>query len=578
MELGLAFGKTSEECMQIYYLIAALVLSFINIGLLMVINSKRTTSYYTAMFHVMTIQIAGHLFLALSTNVEEALLANKIAYVGAVYVPLLFFLGELTICNIKITKALRVTLFAASTLVFAFATTAGWSDIFYKSVSLVQRNGMTDFIPVFGPTHILFNIMLSLYLVSGICILTYSLLKKKNVSYRNLLGLVAIGVISILAFFAFRELECDMLAMPAVYILVEIIMLCIVHRVGKYDIEGTIRDTLEYQNENAYLSISKNLEYIGCNDIATHTFPVLKTFRVDTKVRESDELGSILIRFIEKFHPQDLCQVDYFQYGNKHYKSVLRNMHHGPKACGYLFRIEDDTKVQRYIKLLDKYNNDLATDVQNKDSHIQAIQEQMIVGMANMVENRDSNTGGHIKRTSQVVKILINEMKKDEAYRSMNNFFNAVIKVAPMHDLGKIAVDDTILRKPGKFTPEEFEIMKTHAEKGAAIVENLLKDVESESLVQIARNVTHYHHERFDGTGYPKGLRGNEIPLEARIMAVADVYDALVSRRCYKEKMSFAEAYDIIVSSMGTHFDPQLKKYFINCHRELEAYYENNED
>lgn len=563
---------------MIYYQLAALIISFANICLLMVVNSKRTTSYFTSMFYVMTIQLAGHLFLSLSSNIEEALLANKIAYVGAVFVPALFFLGELTICNIKVTKPLRIAIFSFSSVILGFAFTAGYSDIFYKSVTLVQHNGVTDFIPVFGPTHILFNIMLFIYLISGVCVLVYSLLKKKNFSYRNLQALAAIGFLSIGSFFIFRELGCDMMAMPAIYIAVEFIMLCIIHRIGMYDIEGTIRDTLEYQNENAYLSVSKNRSYIGCNDIASHYFPVLKTFRVDSKVREADEFGSILIRLIEKFNPQDLCQVDYFQYGNKHYKSVLRHLYHGSKVCGYLFRIEDDTKVQRYIKLLDKYNNDLATDVQNKDSHIQAIQEQMIVGMSNMVENRDSNTGGHIKRTSQVVKILINEMKKDEAFRNMNKFFNAVIKVAPMHDLGKIAVDDTILRKPGKYTADEFNVMKTHSEKGAAIVENLLKDVESQELVAIAKNVTNFHHERYDGSGYPRGLKGDEIPLEARIMAVADVYDALVSRRCYKERMSYAEAYDIIVSSMGTHFDPTLKKFFINCHKELESFYDSCND
>ena len=157
----------------------------------------------------------------------------------------------------------------------------------------------------------------------------------------------------------------------------------------------------------------------------------------------------------------------------------------------------------------------------------------------------------------------------------MTSFFNAVIKAAPIHDLGKIAVEDAVLRKPGKFEPGEFEQMKTHSEKGATIVENLLKDVESEQLVKIAQNVAHYHHERWDGTGYPERLKGEQIPLEARIMAIADVYDALVSRRSYKEKKSHAEAFDIIVNSMGTHFDPNLKMAFINCHKELEAFYDS---
>ena len=564
--------------MTIYYMIAALVLSVVNIFLLTLVNSKHTKSYFASMYQVMTVQIAGHLFIALSTTVEEVILANKIAYVGAVYVPMFFFLGELNICNIQITKKFKALVFGLSTLVLGLSLTTGYSDIYYKSVELVFRHGISDFDAQYGPLHVLFNVMLSVYLVSGLCVLCYALVKKKNVSYRNLLGLASMAFFGILSFFVFRENGCDILLMPVVYLLVELIMLTIVHRIGKYDIEATVRDTLEYQNESAYISFSKDLNYIGCNDIASFFFPVLDTFRVDAKIRESDKLGSILLGFIEKFKSADLCQVDYFFYNEKHFKCVLRNLYHGTKTCGFLFRIEDDTKMQRYIKILDKYNNALAADVQNKDSHIQAIQEQLIIGMANMIENRDSNTGGHIKRTAQVVKILVNEMRKDDMFNCRNSFYNAVVKVAPMHDLGKIDVADTILRKPGKYTAQEFDAMKTHAEKGTAIVENLLKDVESEELISIARNVTHYHHERFDGSGYPCGLKGNQIPLEARIMAIADVYDALVSRRCYKERLSHAEAYSIIINSMGSHFDPKLKKCFVNCHKELEKYYDSCEE
>lgn len=562
--------------MAYYYLVATLVLSIINIAILMAINPKRSIPYYTTMFQIMTVQIGGHLFLALSTTLEEAILANKIAYIGACFIPMLFFLGELTLCNFQVSRKLHILLFATSTVVLSLALTAGQSDIYYKSVTLVQHFGMTDFVAEFGPAHVIYNIMMVGYLLSGMAIFVYSIYKKRNISYKNLLGLAAIGFISIGSFFIMREKNCDMLLMPAVYLLLEYTMLIIIHRIGKYDLQSTIQDTLEFQNENAYISFSEDLCYIGCNDIALHRFPTLKQFRVDSKVQESDELGKILLDQIEKFNPNDFYYTSTFQYGKKHYKCTLKNLLHGNKVCGYMFRIEDDTKIQRYIKLLDNYNNSLVTDVQNKDSHIQAIQEQMILGMANMVESRDNNTGGHIRRTSEAVKIIANEMRKDDGYRPMNNFFSALIKAAPMHDLGKIAVDDSILRKPGKFTAEEFDIMKTHAEKGAAIVENLLKGVESEQFVTIARNVAHYHHERYDGTGYPNHLKGNSIPLEARIMAIADVYDALVSQRCYKEKMSYAEAYEIIVNSMGTHFDPQLKKYFINCHRELEAYYDSN--
>ncbi len=560
------------------YLIGALIISFVNMGILMCLTSNRTKSYYTTMFQFMTIQIAGHLFLALSSNIEEALLANKIAYAGAVYSPMLFILGELALCNIKISKAFEVTLFTVGTIVFGLAATTGWSDIYYKSIQLIQNNGVTDYVAEFGPAHRLFDLLLIFYLISGVCILIYSLLKKKNISYRNLLGLASIGVFGISSFFVLRSLQCDMLLFPIINIIIEFTIIIIAHRVGKYDIQATILDSLEFQNESAFISFTLDKRYIGCNNIALERFPILKDFRVDSKISEDNDLSKILLKQIDGFATNNNGLAENFQYGKMHYKSYLRNLFHGNKICGYMFRIEDDTKIQRYIKLLDQYNNDLIADVRNKDSHIKNIQQQMILGMANMVECRDRNTIGHFQRTSEITRILVDEMKKDDNFRTLSNFLDNVANAAPMHDLGKIAVDDAILRKPGKFTPEEYEVMKTHAEKGAAIVENLLRGIEPDEVVGIARNVANYHHERWDGTGYPRHLKGEEIPFESRIVAIADVYDALVSFRCYKEKMSYAEAFDTIVSGMGTQFDPKLKKYFINCHKEFEAYYDSCEN
>ena len=145
-----------------------------------------------------------------------------------------------------------------------------------------------------------------------------------------------------------------------------------------------------------------------------------------------------------------------------------------------------------------------------------------------------------------------------------------------MHDLGKIAVDDAILRKPGKFTPEEYEKMKEHPAKGAVIVEKVLSNINADDFRRIAINVAHYHHEKWNGSGYPEGLKGEEIPLEARIMALADVFDALVSKRCYKEAQSFDEAFEIIKNDLGQHFDPVIGQIFIECRPQLEEYYKSS--
>ncbi|MBO4468179.1 MAG: amino acid permease, partial [Clostridia bacterium] len=237
-----------------------------------------------------------------------------------------------------------------------------------------------------------------------------------------------------------------------------------------------------------------------------------------------------------------------------------------------LFGVSVGGFISNYF-FMKKYETKLENDVAAKTEHIINMQNDLVVGMAAMVESRDNSTGGHIKRTSDVVRILVAEMEKDKNLDISEEFYKNVIKAAPMHDLGKIAVDDEILRKPGRFTPEEYEIMKTHAKEGAKIVSDILKNIDDENFKRIAENMAHYHHERFDGMGYPEKLKGNEIPLEARIMAIADVYDALVSKRVYKEKMTFDEADKIILSGMGTQFDGQLEAYYIKARTKLEEYY-----
>lgn len=232
--------------------------------------------------------------------------------------------------------------------------------------------------------------------------------------------------------------------------------------------------------------------------------------------------------------------------------------------------------MSRISKLLEleALRKDLAGQLEERTRHIKHIQEMMILGMASMVESRDLSTGGHIKRTSMVVEIFAARLSREIPNLS-KSFLEKVIRAAPMHDLGKIAVDDVILRKQAKFTPEEYTEMKKHSAEGARIVKQILEGIEEEEFVKIAVNVAHYHHEKWDGTGYPEGLSGEDIPLEARIMALADVFDALVSRRCYKEAFPYSEAFGIIENSFGTHFDPQLGKIFLECRPQLEELYKS---
>lgn len=188
------------------------------------------------------------------------------------------------------------------------------------------------------------------------------------------------------------------------------------------------------------------------------------------------------------------------------------------------------------------------------------MQSMVIEKLSSVIESRDENTGEHVVRTKNYVGILAREMQKDDAFRNQlsDELIEEMECAAPLHDIGKIAISDTILLKPGKLTPEEFDVIKRHTTKGGAMIRALFSDMEDTLFLRLADEITVYHHEWWNGTGYPEGLKGDAIPLAARIMAVADVYDALVSDRVYKRAIPKADALNIIYGESGTHFDPDI--------------------
>ena len=199
------------------------------------------------------------------------------------------------------------------------------------------------------------------------------------------------------------------------------------------------------------------------------------------------------------------------------------------------------------------------------------MQDGLIVTMADLVENRDSDTGAHIQKTAAYVNIIVEGLKKKGYYaeKITPKFITDVVRSAPLHDVGKINIPDEILNKPGKLTPEEFEIMKTHTVAGKKIMENAISTVKGDNYLKEARNMAAYHHERWDGKGYPEGLHGEVIPLAARIMAVADVFDALTSRRVYKPAFPLEKALAIIEEGKGTQFDPKCVEALMDSLEEV---------
>ncbi len=218
-------------------------------------------------------------------------------------------------------------------------------------------------------------------------------------------------------------------------------------------------------------------------------------------------------------------------------------------------------------------------DVEAKSEEINRMQNGLIYVLADMVESRDKNTGDHVRKTAAYVRLITTKMKEKGVYadRLTDEFIEDVANSAPLHDVGKIMVSDTILNKPGKLTDEEFAMMKNHTTAGSKVIESAMSLVSDSGYLAEAKNLATYHHERWDGKGYPSGKAGEEIPLSARIMAVADVFDALVSKRSYKEPFSFEKAMDIIREGAGTQFDPEIARIFAEASDEVRAISEAHE-
>ncbi len=554
--------------------------SMLGVSLLLVIVytyifHKRFDVNLTIMAVLVPIINLGFVLLGASKVLEEALIALKITYFGGCFllVSVIFLISN--ICGVKKKRWVRALIITISLSVYSCVLTIGYSDIFYKGLPELATYQGASYLTnkSYGFAHTIFYILVGICYLYVTGIIIYSFFKKKQVPRKILLLIVLAITIAMIGFFGGRLISQTIEVLPASYNLGFIVYLIIASRLRLYDASDSATESLVQKGDTGFISFDARMRYLGSNQTAKKIFPQLNDLTVDHLISENEWANELFLPLIERFKVNDEDNKFYVEKDDKSYLIIVNRLTVGKFYKGFQFLISDDTANQQYIKLIQNYNSQLEEEVLKKTEHIYKMHNQLVLGMATMVEGRDNSTGGHIKRTSMGVGFIVDEMKKDNYPGLDEEFYQNVVRAAPMHDLGKIVVDDAILRKPGKFTPLEFEIMKTHASEGARIVEEILKGTDDKEFMNIAVNVAHYHHERWDGSGYPCGLKGNEIPLEARIMAIADVYDALVSKRVYKEKMSFEEANKIILDGMGKHFDKSLEPYYLKARVNLEKYY-----
>lgn len=538
------------------------------------LRNRRTDRDYVIFGIVVSLNTLGGWLIAQSETVEQAIMANKIMYVGACYVLLVLSIILARLSNIYISKKLLLVLTGFCTLILGLVMTIGYSDIYYRSVKLIDAGGYHYLIKDYGPAHQLFTALEIIFGILLVYILVKAFVNRNKIAFRSVLvvGSVAISVVVVYLFTRFSHSLIEWYYFA--YLAAIIIFGRLFERINTFDMTTNIALAVEQMSESGYIVFDNKKRYINANEFFKELFPEINDWIMEKPVEETDSL--LYCQVVMWFMEHEVGDYTVISVDDRFMRISIRPVFRGKKSeqVGYLLEMIDRTAEHKYLATVESYNDQLTREVAEKTQHINDIKDMMVLGMASMVESRDNSTGDHIRRTSMVVSIFAKKISEYQEKMHLSNYFLKMVeKAAPMHDLGKITVDDAILRKKGKYTDEEYDKMKRHSVEGTRIIRDILTGVEDDSFIEVAENVAHYHHEMWNGQGYPEGLSGEAIPVEARIMALADVFDALVSKRYYKEAYDYDTAFCIIQDSVGTHFDPVLGTLFLECRPELEQLY-----
>lgn len=501
---------------------------------------------------VSLVNAMGYLFEIQSVTREAAFAGTKLSYLGKPFIALTMFLFVLDVCKINIPRKVTTGMIVFHAIIAALVITSDYHTLYYTSIGYTQSGLFPHLILGHGIFYNLYMAVLFIYMILTLilCIrrfcITKDRIEKRQVVYLALMTLSANS--GLVVFLSGITQGYDTTAL-GLAISVSLMFLGIF----RHNLLDTLEMAKDYVIDNfadGLVVLNTSDELIYANVLAKKIYPALAGKKHSKAVEEIKNHGQA--------HDNIFWQ-------EKVYAVSSREIMQEDILRGRMYLLNDVTENYDYTLHLQKA-------VQEKTSEISHIQHSIIASFANMVEARDGITGQHIKRTSSYVEIITQALLEDPEFKEVITAADAelIIDAAPLHDIGKISIPDSILSKPGRLSAEEFDVIKSHPETGAHIIDDTLAEVEGNSYLSVARDMAYYHHEKWDGSGYPCGLKGEEIPLSARIMAIADVYEALRSKRPYKEPFSAEKSRAIIEESSGTHFDPKIVDVFLRHIQQIE--------
>lgn len=586
-----------------------LLASVLNLCILIARNYRNLSSYFVLLFVSQVIIHLGYMESPVTI------------YLGACFSWFFLLMCISELCNVTIARGLQELGAALCTITFSLTLFLGVSSPVFKTA---------------------YYIIASLSVLGALAVIISSFFRNRQVSFITTRWLLVSVLLTMVSFIIARLFHLEMPLLSLTVTFDQIIMLVLLERIQRNDVEAVaVNHYAEEQVGHVMLREEKDSQvYVSSNKQARIWFPELDKLWIDKKLESNTKLGGVLmpkLRANMKSNCPDAMKIVRTSQGSTILKIEVEQIQEKNSVL-YVFCLRDETRLQekeqqvrekdaalqekdadlqvksedllkKSIELLERKKELLAqkkelgslkeqTELYEKrieeyqkairflqidvDSAFQKndqLASDIIMGLGICIENRDTNTGGHVERTSHVMKIFVNHLISQGMLSGFTTQdLERIIKAAPLHDLGKIAIPDIILNKNGELTDDERKTINTHPAKGSEMVEIILRNINDEDLKRISHNVVKFHHERWDGKGYPTSKSGKNIPLEARIMAIVDVFDALISPRSYKPAFSYDESFSLIQKGSGTQFDPELAEQFLLCRPAIEAYYETGDE
>jgi len=482
----------------------------------------------------------GYIIEINAENEAEAMAGVTIAYLGKPFIMVASFLFICVFFDVAIGKKgiIAMTLWGTIFPVLVFSNK--YHHLYYQRIEFNEAKPYTPLIITRGPLYYLYIITSVVFFIACIFVIV-SGYKNSKLKHRTSLTIYSIlMIVSAITGYAIyltglsNEYDATMLGVFGSAIFLSLIFI----RCKVFDPLSLAKDYALSDSAIGLLVIDPDKEIVYQND---------------TMVSMLKEIPVAYLKSLQEPFAT-------YTAGNKTYSIHKKDLQSDDMVVGESIEVSDITETYNYQTILEE-------SVKERTSRIEEIQRTIIASVANIVEARSVETGEHIKRTSYYSELIARKLKNLRYFQDIltDEYIANIADAAPLHDIGKIAVPDSILLKPGKLTEDEFEIMKIHTTVGADIIEKSMRGLEDDDYIQLAEDIALYHHEAIDGSGYPYGIKGDEIPLSARIVTVADCYDALISERSYKRAFTQEEAIAAILEKRSSTFDDRVVDAFIQA-------------